>query len=233
VSTLAPQPNLRGKPIGEILLTQQKLTAGQLNEALALSKQWGTPLGSVLQSQGFVSSFHFHRALALQLGKHFVDVNREPPHEQLLQVEDMAEYQRLVVMPWRRQDGKVWLVTARPGLEVDEFGARRYGDQFEVAVTSKFDVLWTLQKHFGGEMTRAALSSLADAAPEYSARVVITPRQVGGLAVLTLVFGAEAVSRGAAGQPAGTALMLTAGITLAALALLPFAAALALRLNLR
>jgi heme exporter protein B len=53
------------------------------------------------------------------------------------------------------------------------------------------------------------------------------------LYVPTLVFGAEAVSRGAAGQPAGSALLLTLGITLAALALLPFAAALALRLNLR
>lgn len=189
MSTLAPQPNLRGKPIGEILLTLRKLTAGQLSEALALAKQWGTPLGSVLQSQGFVRSFDFHRALALQLGKHFVDLTREPPQEDLLRVEDMVEYQRLVVMPWRMENGSIWLVTSRPGPEVDEFGARRYGDRFDVAVTSKFDVLWMLQKHFGAEMSRAALSSLADAAPEYSARTVITAPQVIGLGVLvSLVF---------------------------------------------
>jgi len=184
VATLAPQENLRGKPIGEILLRLHKLTAGQLNEALALSRQWGTPLGSVLQSQGFVRSFDFHRALALQLGKHFVDLTREPPADGLLRLDDMTEYQRLVVMPWRVENGVTWLVTARPGVEVDEFGARRYGDQFDVAVTSKFDVLWMLQKHFGAEMSRAALSSLADAAPQYSARTVITSRQVGGIGVL-------------------------------------------------
>jgi cellulose synthase/poly-beta-1,6-N-acetylglucosamine synthase-like glycosyltransferase len=184
VSTQAPQENLRGKPIGEILLKLGKLTPYRLEEALALSKQWGTPLGSVLQSQGFVRSFDFHRALALQLGKHFVDLTKEPPSAPLLRVEDMAEYQRLVVMPWREQDGQVWLVTSRPGPEVDEFGARRYGDRFEVAVTSKFDVLWALQKQFGAEMTRVALSSLADSAPQYSARVVVTPRQAGGIAVL-------------------------------------------------
>ncbi|MGH8441712.1 MAG: glycosyltransferase family 2 protein [Nevskiaceae bacterium] len=182
-STLAPQPSLRGRPIGEVLLTLGKLTAGQLNEALALSKQWGSPLGSVLQSQGFVRSFDFHRALASQLGKHFVDLTRDPPQQPLLRVEDMTEYQRLVVMPWREENGVVWLVTSRPGVEVDEFGARRYGDRFEVAVTSKFDILWMLQKHFGAEMSRAALTSLADAAPEYSARIVITPRQVIGLGV--------------------------------------------------
>ena len=51
--------------------------------------------------------------------------------------------------------------------------------------------------------------------------------------VPTLVFGAEAVSRGSAGLDAGTPLLLLGGITLGAFALLPFAAALALRLNLR
>ena len=50
MSTMAPQENLRGKPIGEILLRLGKLTAGQLNEALALSKQWGTPLGTQVTS---------------------------------------------------------------------------------------------------------------------------------------------------------------------------------------
>jgi cellulose synthase/poly-beta-1,6-N-acetylglucosamine synthase-like glycosyltransferase len=188
VSTVAPQENLRGKPIGEILLKLGKLTPYRLEEALALSKQWGTPLGTVLQSQGFVRSFDFHRALALQLGKHFVDLTREPPSEALLRVEDMAEYQRLVVMPWRVQDGATWLVTSTPGVDVDEFGARRYGEKFEVAVTSKFDVLWTLQKQFGGEMTRAALSSLADAAPQYSARVVVTSRQVAGIGAMTTLL---------------------------------------------
>src|SRR5690349_22293222 len=124
----------------------------------------------------------------MQLGKHFVDLTRDKPDERLLKVEDMAEYQRLVVIPWREQDGKVWLVTSWPGVDVDEFGARRYGAGFEVAVTSKFDILWMLQKHFGAEMSRAALSSLADAAPQYSARVVVTPRQVVGMGVLVTLL---------------------------------------------
>lgn len=51
--------------------------------------------------------------------------------------------------------------------------------------------------------------------------------------VPTLVFGALAVVRGAAGMDAVTPLLLVAGISLAALAVLPFASALALRLNLR
>ena len=49
----------------------------------------------------------------------------------------------------------------------------------------------------------------------------------------TLIFGAEVVKRGAMGLPVGTPLALLAGITAGAAALLPFAAAAALRINLR
>ena len=53
------------------------------------------------------------------------------------------------------------------------------------------------------------------------------------LFVPVLIFGAEAVRRGAAGADPATPLLFLAGITLAALALVPFAAAAALRVNLR
>ena len=53
------------------------------------------------------------------------------------------------------------------------------------------------------------------------------------LYVPTLIFGAEAAGRAARGAGAGTPLLLLAAITLASVALLPFAAAAALRVNLR
>ncbi len=51
--------------------------------------------------------------------------------------------------------------------------------------------------------------------------------------VPTLIFGTEVVKRGAAGVSPGTPLFLLAGITLAAVATLPFASAAAIRANLR
>ncbi len=53
------------------------------------------------------------------------------------------------------------------------------------------------------------------------------------LYIPTLVFGAELVSRGAAGLPIQTALALLAGITAGSLAILPFASAAVIRINLR
>ena len=53
------------------------------------------------------------------------------------------------------------------------------------------------------------------------------------LYVPTLIFGALAVTRGAQGMATATPLLMLAGITFACLALLPFAAAAAIRVNLR
>jgi heme exporter protein B len=53
------------------------------------------------------------------------------------------------------------------------------------------------------------------------------------LYVPTLIFGAEVVRRGAEGQGVQTPLLLLAGITAGAAALLPFASAAAVRINLR
>ena len=53
------------------------------------------------------------------------------------------------------------------------------------------------------------------------------------LYVPTLIFGAEAVRRGADGFDASTPMLMLAGITLGCFGVLPFAAAAALRVNLR
>lgn len=53
------------------------------------------------------------------------------------------------------------------------------------------------------------------------------------LYVPTLIFGAEVVKRGASGLDSATPMLLLGGITLGAVALLPFAAAAAIRVNLR
>lgn len=53
------------------------------------------------------------------------------------------------------------------------------------------------------------------------------------LYVPTLIFGAEAVRRGAEGLEAGVPMLMLGGITAGTLAVMPFAAALVLRINLR
>jgi heme exporter protein B len=51
--------------------------------------------------------------------------------------------------------------------------------------------------------------------------------------VPTLIFGAELARRGIAGMDVGTPISLLLGITFACIALLPFASAAVLKINLR
>jgi heme exporter protein B len=53
------------------------------------------------------------------------------------------------------------------------------------------------------------------------------------LYVPTLIFGAEAARRGAAGADVSTPMLLLAGISTATIALMPFASAAVLKVNLR
>ena len=101
--------------------------------------------------------------------------------------------------------------------------------------------------HLPGEAVPWLLASLALGTPALSmlgafgAALTVGLRRGGLLLSLlvlplyvpTLILGAEAVRRGATGSDPGTPLVLLAGLTTATLALMPFAAAAALRVNLR
>jgi len=73
---------------------------------------------------------------------------------------------------------------------------------------------------------------LTIAAPALGFLLNLAPSAYGFL-LLSLIFGAEAVRRGAEGLSASTPLLMLAGITAGTVALLPFATAAALRINLR
>lgn len=107
--------------------------------------------------------------------------------------------------------------------------------------------LFGLLLHFPAHATGWLVASLLIGTPALSmlgafgASVTVGLRRGGLLLSLlvlplyvpTLIFGAEATRRGAAGMDPTTPLVFQAAITLLVLALIPFAAAAALRINLR
>ena len=180
------------QPIGEILLARGKITRGQLDEALRQQKQWGVAVGNVLMANGAIRSFDFYDALAEQLGLRFVDLTKEPPDPELMKKESIADASRLMSVPWRRVGGKVVMVTCRQGPAVEEFAKRLFGEgNYEIAITSQFDIQWTLQKVFGSDLTDRSLNALYEQNPRMSARVVFDDAQLVGVLVLlgVVLFG--------------------------------------------
>jgi type IV pilus assembly protein PilB len=65
---MPPIAQLRGRPLGRILIKMGKLTRAQVSEALELQKKKRGPLGQLLIEMGYVEKADVNRALAAQVG---------------------------------------------------------------------------------------------------------------------------------------------------------------------
>jgi len=66
--TMPPIAQLKGRPLGRILIKMGKVTRVQVSEALELQKKKRGPLGKLLIEMGYVSEADVNRALAAQVG---------------------------------------------------------------------------------------------------------------------------------------------------------------------
>jgi len=173
--------------IGRLLVDASLITEQQLAEALTKQAEWGSRLGDTLMGIGWVKPKDFYRVLAHRLDLDFINLVKEPADESLFDSREYGNYAQYLFLPWRRKDGILWIATAdptSPGLTA------RWGGRSDVRfiMTSKFDIVWELQRVAGKEFSQDAVLSLADLSPEHSARTVITPAQKWWLAGI-LLFG--------------------------------------------
>ncbi len=164
-------------PIGEMLIANGLLRIDQLERALELQRKWNVRFGDIVISQGMVKPRDFYRTLADRFGLAYMDLMEARPDQSLARVEHMDDYSRLLLLPWRQQGGQVIVATADPGPQALLFARRHYGPDVWMVVTSKFDILWSLQRIFEQEYSHKAVFALSDMDPESSAKQVVTPPQ--------------------------------------------------------
>jgi cellulose synthase/poly-beta-1,6-N-acetylglucosamine synthase-like glycosyltransferase len=164
-------------PIGELLVANGLLRIDQLEQALELQRKWNVRFGDIVISQGMVKPRDFYRTLAERFGLAYMDLMEARPDPTLARIEHLEDYSRLLLLPWRRQGGQVIVATADPGPQALLFARRNFGSDVWMVVTSKFDILWTLQRTFEKEYSHKAVFGLADMDPESSAKQVVTPQQ--------------------------------------------------------
>jgi len=101
----------------------------------------------------------------------------------LFQANAHSEYAQYLYLPWRKQNGVLWIATAEPYSA--ELLARFAGrEDVRFVVSSKFDVLWELQRVVGHAFSQHAVYALAKFDPERSASIVMTRTQKRALGVL-------------------------------------------------
>jgi len=164
------------RPLGEILVEKGLITEPQLAEALRLKQEWGSRLGDVILSTGWVRPQEFYCALADHFGLAFVDLIHDPVDETLVDPALLMDYSQHLYVPWRRVNGTLLVATAEPDSEaIARIAAADPTVGF--VVTSKFDIIWELQRVGEERFSHLALYRLVEQAPEHSARVVVTRGQ--------------------------------------------------------
>jgi len=167
----------RGR-IGDLLVERELITENQLQEILEIQKLWGTRFGDIILAMGWVKPFFLSQVLADHFDKPNIDMLKDRLDASILDRDSLSTYSENLFVPWRRENGllKVAVVDVTP--ELLQIVDRVVGEPFDFVVTSKFDIIWTLQEIGNQFYTEKAVHELANIMPQFSASEVFTPRQL-------------------------------------------------------
>ncbi|MCS7042068.1 MAG: glycosyltransferase [Bryobacteraceae bacterium] len=180
----AESPAGDGHLIGERLVRAGLIRREQLEKALALQRESGEPLGRVLMAEGWIRPLDFYRELAAQWGLPFVNLVDEPAEAEVFDTARHDEYARRLYVPWRRRNGRLFLALAEPDADLLARLRAEYGPETGFMLTSRLDIVWTIQRLASERLVSEAAFYRAATDPDHSARRVVTPMQ--------MVFGALA-----------------------------------------
>ena len=76
MAAFPPIKQLKGRPIGRVLIKMGKVTREKVHKGLSMQKQsaQGTPLGQILIELGFINEVDLNLALAFQIGMEYIDL---------------------------------------------------------------------------------------------------------------------------------------------------------------
>ncbi|WP_300379113.1 glycosyltransferase [Henriciella sp.] len=188
---------------GDFLTEQGLITLSQFDEASRLSSKWGTSLIDVLLARSWIDADTYYATLAARFDMEFVRLSEQAPDPDLLTESEVAEYMRELTVPWRKQNGRLVVATARPGPEAIVYIRGRWGADVDLVVTTKPDLQRAVQQVFSERFSHRAVFDLAEQDPVMSAQTVFTPAQI--------LIGWAAVSIAAVGlalKPVATLIVL-------------------------
>ena len=171
--------------LGELLVQEQLVTPDQLSYALEQQKKWGSRLGDVILTMGWVRPLEFYRTLASHFNLEFVDLIEQPVDGSLLDPGQLRSYSDELYLPWRMENGTLWIATAdstSPAIQE----LRNSQPNVRFIGTSKFDIIWELQRIAGPKFSDDAVNHLAKFDPKHSASTVVTPPQKAFLAFVLI-----------------------------------------------
>lgn len=197
----AAEVRKNGPPLGKVLVESGVISGEELKQALDAATSWGVPLGQAVLALGFSKPLDLYSSLAIHLQLPFFDVLKTPPPAAAFDETLLDFYLAAEVIPTGVDNGtasrRTTLATPDPLNAAREIARRRASGlpapkgEFAFSITSRLDVLWTLQAHFGDRIQHIAQLDLNDTDPALSAKNPTTWRQRIWCGVL---FGSAAIA---------------------------------------
>lgn len=116
VDSMPPIAQLRGRPLGRILIKMGKVTRAQVSEALELQKKKRGPLGQLLIEMGYVEEADVNRALAAQVGMASIKIGDIDIDKSVIDLipAQMAHAYRIIPTEYDRESNTLGVALASP-----------------------------------------------------------------------------------------------------------------------
>jgi len=113
---MPPISQLRGRPLGRILIKMGKVTRAQVSEALDLQKKKRGPLGQLLIELGFVEEADVHLALAAQVGMESITLANIDIEQNVIDMlpSQMAHSYRIIPTEYDRESNMLGVALSSP-----------------------------------------------------------------------------------------------------------------------
>lgn len=187
-SLRASTQHFKPTPLGQYLLQQGLITQEALQSALELQHRTGDRIGRILATEGHITPFRLHEALATYQNLPFINLRETLTDPQLLDANRIDDYLHLQAVPLRKENGRIVIVTCDPTDIVRNWAKHHYGN-YALAIASPFDIHWHINRHFADVLSSHSREHLWQTSPEQSARTVFSRNQKRQLMML-LALGA-------------------------------------------
>ncbi len=145
---------LKGRPIGRILVKMGKITRDQVHEALAAQRERGGPLGQILVDLGYVDGPTVSLALGFQVGMEYIDLEQQDVPASVIQriPPEMAKTYKLVPVEYDQESNHLTIAVA----SADNFHAvddlrTLMGFSVTARITYEEQLDRSLAKYYGAE----------------------------------------------------------------------------------
>jgi general secretion pathway protein E len=146
----APEPALRYRRLGEILIERKKIEPDELERALELQQERGDKLGKILVDMGLIAQRDVLAALSDQLGVPLVTIEAPPPAAAEIDGLSHRFLRQCRAFPVALHDSVLTLAMADP-LDFETVAAIRAfsGLEISTALASEQEVLDAIERHYG------------------------------------------------------------------------------------